>query len=71
MAIAVQSGGFWDCQTNSLATLPPAYSIEQIMRSGVVGSNACTKLRAKAQPGELVIVVRRLTAKERQENPIL
>jgi hypothetical protein len=71
LELAVLSGRYWDCQTNKLASPPPAFSLEQIFHTGVVAQNLCSRLRPKAKPGELVIVVREWTAKERRENPTL
>jgi hypothetical protein len=42
----------------------PSFSIEEIIDHGIVATNSCTKLTPTAEPGELVLVVRKRTFME-------
>ena len=65
--LAATTGNNRDCQTRVGFLPPPAFPIDDILRTGRVAANGCTRARPKAVPGELVIVARAFTAKEKRE----
>ena len=39
----------------------PSFSLRDILKDGIVGANTCSKLKPKPVPGELILIVRKIT----------
>lgn len=39
----------------------PSFSVQAVLANGIVAPNTCTKLKPKAVPGELILIVRKIT----------
>ncbi len=47
-----------EASSATIKELVPAYSIKEILQSGIASANNCGKVRATAKPGELIFFVR-------------
>jgi len=59
--IQIGSMDYFDCRPYRKDAPRPAYSVAEILSSGVATANRCGRLRVEARPGEIVFFVRPFT----------
>lgn len=58
--IEIEADYYFDCRPYRKNSPRPAYSVKEILQSGVVLGNTCGKQRAEPRPGEITFFVRPL-----------
>jgi len=58
-SIKVSPDDYVDCRPFQKNAPRPVYSVREILESGIATENTCGKIRLEANPGELILFVRR------------